>query len=58
MNDEINPKEQRMTMRDAAVENRLNRRTFLQGVGMLGLGAALPQVVAEAQFGAFRCAGP
>ena len=38
-----------MTMRDAAVENRLNRRNFLQGVGMLGLAAALPQAMAEAQ---------
>ena len=35
-----------MTMRDAAAENRLNRRNFLQGVGMVGLAAALPQVMA------------
>ncbi len=49
MNDEIHPKEQGMTMRDAAAENRLNRRTFLQSVGMVGLAAALPQVVADVQ---------
>ena len=36
-------------MRDAADENRLNRRTFLQNVGMLGLAAALPQAMADAQ---------
>ena len=56
MNDEINPKEQRVTMRDAAAENRLDRRTFLQGVGMVGLAAALPQAVAEAQVAAAQFA--
>ena len=45
-----------MTMRDAAAENRLDRRTFLQGVGMVGLAAALPQAVADAQIAAAQFA--
>ena len=36
-------------MDDITAGNRLDRRTFLQNVGMLGLAAALPQVMAEAQ---------
>jgi dihydrodipicolinate synthase/N-acetylneuraminate lyase len=36
-------------MDDNTAGNRLDRRTFLQNVGMLGLAAALPQAMADAQ---------
>jgi dihydrodipicolinate synthase/N-acetylneuraminate lyase len=49
MRDQSKIRQETLTMDDITAVNRLDRRSFLQNVGMLGLAAALPQMMAEAQ---------